>query len=376
MKKIELYGAVDDWMAQALNYHLYNAEEAEDLEIYVSSLGGSVFLGIEMFNKLKRHKGKKTCYVDSLAGSIMSVIPLACDEVVMNTGATLMIHNPLVMTVGDKNVHKKSVEILDKCKDSIISIYKEKLNLSKNEISKLMDKESWYTAEEAVALGWADRVASVNSDMATIDNSYYQNIVAEFKIKDIENRLKIDNKNKPQKGAEMNPEEIKNLYEDKLSNKQAEFESYKADAEAKVQSYEETISSLKNEISTFEATRTELAEAKNELSKITAEKEDIEAKAEFAKKYSNFVGDVLDKNYEAYKEAKNSTSLTAFLEASFEKENQFLAESNPLFKPQGVTGEEEPVDSLDSKDFGKKVANYMAENKCDAVVATKALLKK
>ena len=55
--------------------------QGKDLNIYINSGGGSVFAGIAIYNMLKRHQGKKTVYVDALAGSIASVIAFAGDKI-------------------------------------------------------------------------------------------------------------------------------------------------------------------------------------------------------------------------------------------------------------------------------------------------------
>lgn len=66
----------EDQYPEAIKNFLAEAG-GKDLNIYINSGGGSVFAGIAIYNMLKRYTGKKTVYVDALAGSIASVIAFA-----------------------------------------------------------------------------------------------------------------------------------------------------------------------------------------------------------------------------------------------------------------------------------------------------------
>ncbi len=134
---------IADFMAQIDN----NAE----MTIYINSGGGDVFAGIAIHSILKRHAGHKKGVVDGLAASIASVILMACDEIVMASGAQIMIHKPLCIGWGNADEFAKLIVELDKCQKSITDIYMQNVNegVTEEEITDLINAETWMNGEEA-----------------------------------------------------------------------------------------------------------------------------------------------------------------------------------------------------------------------------------
>jgi ATP-dependent Clp protease, protease subunit len=130
----------------------------QDLTVWIDSYGGSVFAGASIYNALKEHKGKVIVKVDSKAMSAASVIAMAGDEIHMSPVAVMMIHNPLIGTYGDMHELRRVADILDTIKDSIINAYVTKTGKTADEISSMMDDETWMSANVAVKNGFADSV--------------------------------------------------------------------------------------------------------------------------------------------------------------------------------------------------------------------------
>lgn len=128
------------------------------LDIYINSPGGSVFDGSAIYSQLKRHAAKKTVYVEGLAASIASMIAMAGDEVVIPKNAFLMIHRASGAAMGTAADMKKMADVLEKIESGIASAYIAKTGRDAEEIQALMEAETWMNGEEAVALGFADRV--------------------------------------------------------------------------------------------------------------------------------------------------------------------------------------------------------------------------
>lgn len=135
-----------------------NKYSGQDLTVWIDSYGGSVFAGASIYNSLKEHKGKITVKVDGKAMSAASVIAMAGDEILMSPVAIMMIHNPLTGVYGDMHTLRKTADVLDSVKDSIINAYLTKTNKSRDEISQLMDIETYMSANDAVSKGFADGV--------------------------------------------------------------------------------------------------------------------------------------------------------------------------------------------------------------------------
>jgi len=130
----------------------------EDLEILINSPGGSVTEGLAIYSTLQRRTGKTVASIDGLCASIASVIAMAADEVRIADTALFMIHNPTVWADGDAEEMRKNAEILDLMQAQILTAYERKTGLTQKELSKLMDAETWLSASDAVALGFADMI--------------------------------------------------------------------------------------------------------------------------------------------------------------------------------------------------------------------------
>lgn len=127
-----------------------------NVTVWVNSNGGEVFAASVIYTALKAHKGKITVKVDGTAISAASVIAMAGDRVLMSPTSVMMIHNPLTAAEGEVKDMQKAIDILVEVKESILNAYTKKTGRSKAEISKLMDNETWMSADTAIELGFAD----------------------------------------------------------------------------------------------------------------------------------------------------------------------------------------------------------------------------
>jgi ATP-dependent protease ClpP protease subunit len=130
------------------------------LEIHINSGGGDVFDGIAIGNALRKHKGMVTTVNDGVAASIASVILQAGQERVVEPGSMVMVHDAFGMCVGNAAEMAKMTEVLDKNSDNIATIYAERAGGTAADWRATMKDETWYTADEAVEAGLADRVGA------------------------------------------------------------------------------------------------------------------------------------------------------------------------------------------------------------------------
>ena len=135
------------------------AMNGKDITVYLSTPGGSVDVGTDIFNAFERYKGKKTFVVDAIAASMGSYLLQVADVRVVSENSKLMIHNPWVITFGDEAMLRKEADILAMYKKGMLPAYAERSKKSQDEVSKLMDEESWYLGAEIVSAGFADKVA-------------------------------------------------------------------------------------------------------------------------------------------------------------------------------------------------------------------------
>ncbi|MEG3637655.1 head maturation protease, ClpP-related [Magnetococcus sp. PR-3] len=175
--EIAIYDEIGAYGITAKSFldELKKVEHAKAITLRVNSPGGSVFDGIAIHNALKRHTARVTVFVDGIAASIASVIAMAGDEVVMPENAMMMIHDPSGLVWGTADEMRSMAEALDKMKAGLVSAYREKTGRSDEEIEALMANESWLTAEEAVEMGFADRVDKPVQMAAFFDLGRFKN---------------------------------------------------------------------------------------------------------------------------------------------------------------------------------------------------------
>ena len=140
---------------------------SNDVTVRVNSGGGYIDDGIAIYNALTAHKGQVTMIVDAVAASAASVIAMAGDEIVMRSGAMMMIHDPAGYAFGTAEDHEKSCALLDKQADQMASIYADRSGQAVEDVRQAMKDTTWMTGDEAVEQGYADRTDKVRSLAAT-----------------------------------------------------------------------------------------------------------------------------------------------------------------------------------------------------------------
>lgn len=128
----------------------------EPVDVYINSPGGSVFAGVEIYDALQRYQGEVRLH-GIWAASAASVI-LCAGHSDMSPSGMVMIHNVSGTARGDYRVMDKNSEILKTANQAVCAAYVQKTGKSEEELLRLMDAETWYTAQQAVELGLVDEV--------------------------------------------------------------------------------------------------------------------------------------------------------------------------------------------------------------------------
>ncbi|WP_458523901.1 head maturation protease, ClpP-related [Vibrio parahaemolyticus] len=135
----------------------------DDIVIKLNSPGGDVFEGIEIYNYLKDHPSNVTVEVTGLAASAATFIVAGADEVIMNVGTSLMIHEASTFAWGNKKDIQKTLNALETIDDSILAIYTNRTGQPVDQLREWMNEEKWFTADEAVEYGFANSVKCEDS---------------------------------------------------------------------------------------------------------------------------------------------------------------------------------------------------------------------
>lgn len=155
-----------------------------DVTIRVNSPGGSVFAAVAMSQAMREHKGSITVHVDGLAASAASVLAVTASKVVMAPGSFMMIHKASTLTWGNVDEHLATAELLEKVDGSIAESYARKSGGDATDFLAKMEKETWFTAAEAVEAGIADEIAEDGPKAsAKWDLSAFTNAPAPVEVK-------------------------------------------------------------------------------------------------------------------------------------------------------------------------------------------------
>jgi ATP-dependent Clp endopeptidase proteolytic subunit ClpP len=170
MKRINIYGPIvpnsykwfyewfDEDCACPRDVDSVLAEaNGDDVEVYINSPGGVIDSGSEIYTMLKAYKGNVKIYITGAAHSAASIIAMAryCE---MSPTALMMVHCVSSGASGNHNDMEKMAEILRTADDALSNAYVAKTGKQKSEILKMMEEETWLTAEKAKEIGLIDAI--------------------------------------------------------------------------------------------------------------------------------------------------------------------------------------------------------------------------
>ena len=157
----------------------------EPLDVYINSGGGLVSAGQEIYSTLLSHKQRVNIHIEGLAASAASIIAMAGPSEISPVGM-VMIHNVSGGAQGDYHAMEKSAEVLKQYNTALCTAYCVKTGKKLDDMLKLMDRETWLTAEQAVRMGFVDKIMETKPE---------QMVASEFGIRltqaDIERAMDI-----------------------------------------------------------------------------------------------------------------------------------------------------------------------------------------
>lgn len=128
------------------------------ITIWIDSYGGNVAAASGIYNAIKKHEGRVTVKIDGKAMSAATIIAMAGDEILMSPLSIMMIHNPLTEVYGYASELRKVADILDEIKEAMMNGYEIKTGRSRDEISAMLDSETYMSAKQAIKEGFADGI--------------------------------------------------------------------------------------------------------------------------------------------------------------------------------------------------------------------------
>ena len=161
---VYVFGTIGGWLGMTADDFVRDVAslDVDQIVLHLNSPGGDAFEGVAIANVLRAHRARVVVRVDGMAASAASIIAMAGDEVVMGLGSQMMVHDAWGFAYGNAAEIGRYVRRLDSTSDSIASTYAARAGGSTADWRAIMQAESWYTAEEAVEAGLADRVAAAD----------------------------------------------------------------------------------------------------------------------------------------------------------------------------------------------------------------------
>jgi len=140
----------------------------EPVTVFINSPGGEIFSGFAIFDMLNFITCPVTTIVTGFAASMGSILSMAADKGrrFAMPQAKIMIHQPLLMGYQGRasECEIQAREIL-KTRDHLVKLYSEQTGKSREEIKKALDRDNWFTAEEALKYGLLDKVVHSRSEL-------------------------------------------------------------------------------------------------------------------------------------------------------------------------------------------------------------------
>lgn len=172
---LSIYEDIGFWGTQAKDFLADLAKvEGPKLRVEINSPGGDVFAATAMYNGLRASGKSIETVCMGVAASAASLVFMAGDDRVMPKNTHLMVHNPWTVALGNADELRETAGVLDKIGNSIQATYTARSGMKDDEVKALLSKDTWLTADECKANGFATEVteeikATAKFDMARAD---------------------------------------------------------------------------------------------------------------------------------------------------------------------------------------------------------------
>lgn len=145
-------------------------DDAESpITVIINSPGGEVYSGFAIYDMLQFVGCPIHTIVTGFAASMGSILSLAASpgKRFATPNSKIMIHQPMLMGYQGRatDCEIQATEIL-KTRDKIIDLYCKATGHSYEDIKSAIDRDKWFSAEEAVAFNLLDRVVQRRSDIS------------------------------------------------------------------------------------------------------------------------------------------------------------------------------------------------------------------
>ena len=207
MKKIDVKGDIiadeEKWIYDYLEWpstcpkditDALQDAEGDSVEVTINSGGGNVIAGSEIYTKLMNYNGEVNINV-IYAASAASVISMAGKSKISPTGL-FMVHNVSCTSSGDYRDMDHTSDVLKAANKAVASAYRDKTGMTEKELLKMMDNETWLSADEAVEKGFIDEKMFSKKEPIAMYNSVSTHMINRDKLQKLKDKLQNETKEK------------------------------------------------------------------------------------------------------------------------------------------------------------------------------------
>jgi ATP-dependent protease ClpP protease subunit len=151
-------GPIDGYMYEYFKEQLEANRTAPKLILHLTSPGGSVNYGYNIYHKLRSLSIPKECVIEGNCMSIATFIALACDKIIALNPSRYMIHLPSNEVGGTREDLENGARELGQIEQEMIEAYGRKTKLPPDQIMDMLKKTTYLTAQEAKKFGFVDEV--------------------------------------------------------------------------------------------------------------------------------------------------------------------------------------------------------------------------
>lgn len=140
--------------------YLQQADPEKEITMYINSPGGSVSDGLALYDVMQAISCKIRTVCVGMAASMGALLFAAGDKRDMLPHGEIMIHDPLIQNISSSSALSLQIESqrLMKIRQTTAEILAKHTGHTIDEIYEKTKTDTYFTAEEAVAFGIADRI--------------------------------------------------------------------------------------------------------------------------------------------------------------------------------------------------------------------------
>lgn len=177
--EIKLYGPIggdeeDSVTVNRVSKELEAIGDVPKIRVRINSEGGSVRQGIGIAKLLQNHPAEIETVVEGGAFSIAGYIACTGDKRTIDADSMLHIHGPRAESYnGTIEEHEDDLKQLKIAKASMLKVYAEATGRPEEEVEKVLTRENFFSAEEALSAGYMTAIGEPSNMVAILDENKF-----------------------------------------------------------------------------------------------------------------------------------------------------------------------------------------------------------